>query len=473
MTDIKEDSPKILRLIIKKIFTLELKSKRRGLRYIFLLLVVLSVIWAITISILVYKAKSYESKMTMNLPGSGASSSYNIQNIGQIITGKSNPFASNSESPKVVYKNILKSDEVAHRAAKIMNTDFDDIDGNFKIKLTDQTSIINMITKGNSPENAQKKSNAIFQAFSELIDNMRINEGQSREESTKKSLDLQKIIMTKKLTLLNDFKKKTDIVSAKQFEQITSSTEGLSAEIINNRANLQKTKGEYQALLKSLMIDEDHIKIILTLQSDKIIQSSYKSYIKYKQLLREKSSQWGPMHPEIRNYLSIKEDSYKTFSNRSKRITNFRNKQIILDLASISSDSKKSELFSSLILSKARLKGMIKKNDELQKQLKKLRKKINNYSQHSQKLEILTKDFQIAEAIYTSFITANISKKQDYFGSYPLIQIMSQATLPKKPSSPKAVILIPSASIATLFFLIGLWLLWIRKPFILKIFPNA
>ena len=215
---------------------------------------------------------------------------------------------------------------------------------------------------------------------------------------------------------------------------------------------------------------------LISFQSDKNFQSSLKSYSEANQQIRDHASKWGRNHPEMKKYASIKNASYRAMKNRAKKLYTGSAKdikKIILALGGVSQDSKKSELLSEILLSDSKLLGLRLKTEELKKQEILLKKKLNAHSQFAQELEILQKNYKISEAIFTSYLARTYSSKQDFFGSYPLFQMMSPPSLPQKKSSPKAVILIPAAIIASIFFLIGLWLMWIRKPFILKIFPNA
>ena len=462
----------LLSTIVKKIFSLQIRNPKRGLRYSITLFLVLSFIWGISLSTLFFKAPSFESKWTLILPGTGASSTYNIQDIGQISTSGANPFSNPSFSPKVVYKNIITSNEVARLAAKKANTSTDNIKG-FKVKLTDQTALIDFTVKGNSPKNAQDKSWAVYHAFSEIINNLRTNEAITRGKSYQNNLEEYKQDLQKKRQKLSQYQADSDIVSEKQFEQLASFVETLSYQVIVTKSNLKQSQGQKFSLVKSLGISSEIVSKILTLQSDKVFQSALDSYSKAKQNLHDNASRWGVKHPEMKKNIAISKSSYKVLNTRSRKLLNEDTSNIISILGGVKADSKKSELFSELLLVDSQLLGLQSKSDELTQQEVLLKKKLNLHSKFAQELEELRKDYQISEAIFTSYLTRTYSSKQDFFGSYPLFQMMSAPTLPLKKSSPKAIILIPAATFASIFFLIGLWLMWIRKPFILKIFPNA
>ena len=89
------------------------------------------------------------------------------------------------------------------------------------------------------------------------------------------------------------------------------------------------------------------------------------------------------------------------------------------------------------------------------------------------KLEDLERDHKIAEAVYSSALARVDTNRQDIYASYPLLQVLSPASLPEKPSSPKVHYAIGGGLAGTFFLLIALVFTWIRQPILRKILKSA
>ena len=136
-----------------------------------------------------YLAKTpvYTSDMELVLPGTGNSSSVSLNDIGEVVSKTSTPYAGGGFNPRINYKEMLSSRTVIERAAdslKISPVDF----GRAKIKLTEQTSIITLQVKGSSREQAQAKAFALYQSFQQELDNLRADEVLRRDQSIKNIL---------------------------------------------------------------------------------------------------------------------------------------------------------------------------------------------------------------------------------------------------------------------------------------------
>ena len=78
-------------------------------------------------------------------------------------------------------------------------------------------------------------------------------------------------------------------------------------------------------------------------------------------------------------------------------------------------------------------------------------------------LDTLLRELQIAEAIFASTLTKVDLSRGDAFGSFPLIQIVEEATLPLKPSAPKKNLVLAGTVLGSLLITSSLTLLWWRN----------
>ncbi|MEP1942566.1 MAG: hypothetical protein ABJJ03_05590, partial [Sulfitobacter sp.] len=68
-----------------------------------------------------------------------------------------------------------------------------------------------------------------------------------------------------------------------------------------------------------------------------------------------------------------------------------------------------------------------------------------------------------------SAIARSEASKSDIYASYPLVQVLEDPSLPKKPSSPNRKLVVLAGAAATVMLMIGLSLGWIRSALISKL----
>jgi len=117
----------------------------------------MGVIWGIAISYILLAQPTYTSKWTLILPGKGAGSNINLNDIGQASTMAASPYSNSVTNPKSNYKEFIKSDLVIRMAANKQGLTPREL-GAPRVKLVDQTSLIYLSITGNSPEQAQSKA---------------------------------------------------------------------------------------------------------------------------------------------------------------------------------------------------------------------------------------------------------------------------------------------------------------------------
>ena len=112
-------------------------ARGRLLRYLLVLAIGSGAILALAAAFFFLTPKSYESGFTLILPGAGASSSVNIESLGQTSSNAASPFGSHSLSPTENYKRLLQSYRLRGRVATTLEMDIADVPAP-QIKLANQ-----------------------------------------------------------------------------------------------------------------------------------------------------------------------------------------------------------------------------------------------------------------------------------------------------------------------------------------------
>jgi len=195
--------------------------KKRLLRYSILLVVSLMIVWGATISFLIWLPPEFKSNWTLVIPGTGTGSSLNLDNIGQTSTSVNSAYATSRVDPKVNYKAIALSRNVLQAAAESHGISLDEF-GRPKIKLIDQTTLLEFTTSGNTAESAYQKSLSHHLAFQAELTKLRDNELRTRRDGTTSVLAAYQSTVEQAQAALLAYKSQSAVVSTDQLKQIGS-----------------------------------------------------------------------------------------------------------------------------------------------------------------------------------------------------------------------------------------------------------
>lgn len=439
-------------------------------RYSIIVIVSLSFIWLPPVCYLMLATRTFTSEWTLILPGSGSSTNVNLENIGQATSSASSPYGSNNLSPKVNYKSIAESRAVLKQAADTLSMTIEQFDKP-RIELIEQTALLLFTVKGKSPEQAQAKSWALYQALQDQLQRLRKDEIQLREQGTLKMIDEYRVKLDETRDQLLRYQASTDIANVQGFDKQAESVQQLKSQLAQVEADKARTQGEMDQLISNLGMSPAQAADALVLQTDRLFQQSLHHYVEANVAANQLFTKWGDNHPEVIKERGRRDAAKNLLNQRMASLLKGRNSQL-LELLTLDQDQTRDALFQKLLSLAAENRGLINKADALQKIVVELERNVSKGTQMAAKLDELQRDHQIAEAVFTSALARIDTGKSDIYASYPLLQMLSEPTLPERASSPHTQFILAGTAAATLFTLIALVLLWIRKPFLHKILLN-
>jgi uncharacterized protein involved in exopolysaccharide biosynthesis len=410
------------------------------------------------------KSPSYTSDMEMVLPGTGSSNSVSLDNVGQVVSQTNAPFSGGGFNPRVNYKEMLSNRGVRARAAKNLNISLDDL-GKPKIKLTEQTSIISLAMSAKTKQLAQSKTFALYHSLQDELNNLRADEVLRRDQSINRVLDQYRKKMNITRNAIVDFQQRSIVVSTDQMKQLVKILSGVKEKQLYVKAEAKQLQEYIFHLSEELGVSPRLAGQAFALQSD----VEFRAYITELKdsitQLTEYSSRWGINHPKVKaqqkrlNFtrIAINERSSKMYGVHSNEIFNSLN----LDL-----NPKRSELFADLIDAYANQKGQDSMLKDLRRSTEHLSDQLKVYSREIVELERLQREFNMAEAIFTSAAARLEASKSDIFASYPVLQMLTTPSYPIKQSSPKKMIAWIGAIASFIFITLGLLILSQRNKLI-------
>ncbi|MCI5078616.1 hypothetical protein [Oricola sp.] len=433
-------------------------------RYVLVIGVVLASVWVPIITYLKVAAPSYTSSVSLILPGTGVSSSVSLSEIGQASTSANSPYASSSVSPTVTYQKLVQSRRVisiAARDAKIDEAQF----GQPRVKLVDQTSLMEIQMKGGTPEEARLKTEAVLAAFLTELKVLRDDEIQRREDSVTGTVRKYKDSVDTIRDEISSLQITTGLNSTDQYDGIVERNEQLMSAIADGQAQLELVKNSVSSLSALLEIAPEAASKTIKLHADPEYGAHSVALSEAGAKLAELGNLYGARHPEVVDAQTRVNGLRSKMLGRAMQVTGLDAETLErgLDRTAI---GERGVLLSQLVSEVAKRDGLVAQLASLGEKLAVNKARLVELSDTASRLERLNRDYKVAEAVFTSALARLNVSKTDVFASYPMVQIAEPPSLPWAPSSPNKMLAIAAGVMATLCTLVGLVLIWVRRPVI-------
>ncbi|WP_206615118.1 GumC family protein [Mesobaculum littorinae] len=438
-------------------------------RYLGFFLLGAALIWAPIASYLSTAPLRYTSQVSLILPGAGASASVNLDQIGQASSNSSSPFSNNSVSPTETYKRLLSADRILSAAAAQVGVAREAL-GKPRVELVDQTGLIHIQMTGGSPEDAQDRAEALVGAFFSEVDALRNEELDVRTESGSDAIAQYRGAVDDTRVAIQALQRESGLISVDQYNNLVGEAEALRSRASDLANALGEETEAVEALRRALGIGPALASATLKLHADSEFSAIIEEMGLQAAKLSEAKSQYGDSHPKVRAVQARYDVARNRAQARARRVTNLGDGDIAqLDLAPIGG---RSGLLSQLVTQEARRAGLAAEHDAMIARLAQTQARVRDLIDPAARLEDLQRDFRVAEAVFASALARTETTKTDLYASYPLVQVLENASLPEGPSSPKTKLAIAAGVAGTLFLLMGLMLTWLRRPLIGRLLEN-
>jgi uncharacterized protein involved in exopolysaccharide biosynthesis len=436
-------------------------------RYALVSLSANTLIWGIALGYLHFAPTKYTCEWSLILPGAGAGSSLNIADIGSVDSLVSSPFGSNSAiDPRSNYKAIAESYTVLARAAKSLKLSVSQF-GKPRIKIVDQTSVLEFSIEAPTPEQARKKALALNTALEERIDSLRLNEVHLRQKGFGNAIASAKERLNQAQKKLLAYKTRAGIVSTDELKSLVTAVGELRRsriELLGQQARSDRRLGQ---LTQNLGLNSQQAAGAFMLQGDPIFQQYLKDYSEATSVLVIDRSKWGENHPQVIKEIARQNSTHAALLKRASALTGRAMDEVTLQKLNLSSigisGTNRAALFQDLVSSQAEATGIGGQVTEITEQLGGIEGQLKDLAKKEFVLEGLQRNLQVTEAIFSSTLAKIDVGKTDIFASYPLVQMLLEPGLPDAPSSPKKNFVLLGTLLASALVTTGLTLLWIRK----------
>ncbi|MFB2938282.1 GumC family protein [Aerosakkonemataceae cyanobacterium BLCC-F154] len=421
------------------------------------------VIWSLAIAYLKRTSPSYTSDFAISLPATGSSANVNVPGVGQASASSESPYQINSQDPRENYKFLLTSKSVLKAAAKKLNMRPGEF-GQPRVTIISNTTLMKVELAGDSPEIAQNKAKALFEALQEKLDQLREQQIEQQDRVLQGSLAASESKLKEAQKRLSDYKVATALNSTGQITNLTTNIEQLRKQKAEVVAQQQQATGRALELSSNLKISSEQASEGFVLQTDPIFQRAFQDYSESNAAYNNLMTRFLPTHPAVVEEKAKRDGAERLLLSRASILLGRPvNQQIIAQLNQNntgSNGSAKTTLSQQLVTAEAEKEGLTAQAKALDQQIRLLEERLKNLGKKESTLENLERDVRTAEAVFTSTLTRLDLGKSTVSGSYPQTQVFSEPSLSRSATSPKPLFVFAGAALGSLFCSNGILLLW-------------
>jgi DNA-binding NarL/FixJ family response regulator/uncharacterized protein involved in exopolysaccharide biosynthesis len=428
--------------------TLVKDPSQKKLSYLRTCLVGNIVLWSASLLYLKSAPPIYHSSWTVSLPETASSTSIKLPDIEQAFSQNQSLFSNSVADPRENYKLIATSEDVVKPAAASLKMTIQEF-GKPKVEILDNTTSMKFSMEGSTPEESRAKAIAIHQAFKNDLARLKKIESNKPDQNTSETLKNAQLRMEKARQELTEYQASTGLNSQARVENLDKSIDQMRVDLAQLTSQQEQIQRRTNQLLQELKLSPEKAQDAINIHSDGLFKQYLAKYNQIEAELVNLEVKYLPSHPIV---IAEQQDSQAAKTVLLQRASFLLGQSTDLNdlnqMGLTSNDnqnnSQKDNLLGELINSQAERQGLDSQVKELKQQITQLETKQRQRSRFDSELNKLEKNKQISEALYSSLLTKLEIDKTNTANMSPPILLLTQPSLPVKPSSPN-----------TLFVLIG------------------
>ncbi|WP_241904981.1 exopolysaccharide biosynthesis protein [Shewanella sp. 10N.286.52.C2] len=443
-----------------------LTPKARKRLYIKTALISLLIVWLLVAVFIALTPTKYESKWVVILPGVAAGSSLSLDSLGQASSSNSSPYMSSAIDPRENFKAISMSSLLMQTAAFYLKVPSNEIPKP-KLKLPSQTGLMEFSINGASPEQAQKRGWAMYRSLQDILDDLRFDENSLRERGIQRSLKSYNARVKQTQKQLLDFQSERGLITLDQFKELAITIERLRHSKVTLSASLQGLNASYELYEKHLGINDSQAAILLKLNNDKLFQQLLEKHNTANTTYIENAGRLGRRHPTLVTLKAELDSIFDSMKQRFNTIIGFQDEKILMMLTVDDVDGR-AVMMQEFITIASKRQATQSEVDSLIAQIDQWELRLQHSNDDAAKLADLQREHQLATTVLTSAMAKLDVGKSDIYSAYPMLQLFSPPSLAHSPNKLASILIIFGGLSASFMLLLGLSILWIRKPLLRK-----
>ena len=450
--------------------SLSTEDRGRGLRYLAIAAALNAAVWGLALYLLKDSPRLYTSLYSVVLP---EQISHAKAKTPAPTVKAEHPDAPETmrEDVKASYKLIATTDEVRRSAAAKLGM----TTSQFGVPSADSvkgTALMNFGVAGSTPEEAQKKAQALYEAFQERLTQLRLQQSAEVDTGFENSLGVVRKKLETAQLRLSDYKVRSGLASNEQIDQLANNIEALRRQRVEAIAQQRDVTVRTQHLAGNLKLSSQLATEAFALRADPLFQEYLRAYSEATAKLADVSAKFGPNHPVVVQATTRQATTESALQSRGQMLLGHPTDLETIARLNTGSETQGSSpreiLFKDIVTTEGEQRGLTARVQEFDRQLAQLEQRLSVLSQRSSTLDALNRDVQIAQAIFSSTLAGLQVDKGDIFGSYPPIQLVAEPNLPTAATIPRREPLLIVATLLSLLIVCGLLFVWLRKTSLVK-----
>lgn len=445
----------------------KIHSQRSKWNYLGLGLLANTLIWGAALAYITLSPKVYKSEFGVKVLTTASDVDVTLPD-GLRTSPSSNNSGSTADS-RSDYVYLLNSKALKQEAAAQVGMTVADY-GDLEVTTNPDSSIIELVVEGESPELAQEKARAMYAALDQTIEDLRKSEVARRESGTREDVDSARLQVTEAQKKLSGYQASSGLNSDSQIDNLASGIEQLRQQYAQALAQERGLDGRVRQLATDINDSSAGAGDAYSLQGDPVYQSQFVEYGTAAAEYADISSQLGDQHPQVVAKRAEVEGLLAAVETRGSFLLGRQvDQKTLTQLAPLSIDPRvaasRGTLFESAVADRASQKGLQSQTTELANQINVLEARLGTLTQNKFEADRLRQDLNTAETRFASSVATLGLSKDDIYTIYPPIQIAAEPTLPDEDKyvSPSPTIAVVGALAGSFLATTGLLLLWTNR----------
>lgn len=426
------------------------------------------IIWCLVAAYLNLAPKNYRSEWGVKILTNNSGVDVTLPEGWRASTGSNSSRSLVSEDPRSDYVYLIQSPDIKKAAAAAVDIPVGSF-GELEITTDSQSSIISFVNNGETPELAQNKAMALYNALDRRLSQLRQAEIRRRETETKASLESARRKVDQAQGDLTEYQGESGLSTDSQIQDLASGIEQMRQQLAQSIAQEKGVGSQVDQLTSDISQSSAGAADAYRLQSDPVYQNQFEEYGVAAAAYADLSAQLGSQHPQVVAKRAEVQGLVAALENRGSSLLGRPVDQATLSqLAPLSIDpsvaASRGALFQEAVSGRANQSGLQSQSQELANQMALLEERLAGLSQDQFKVDALKRNLQSAETLYASALTTLNLNEEDIYSIYPPVQLAAEPTLPAedKYTSPNPKIAVGGALAASFLVTTGLLLLWMN-----------
>ena len=381
-------------------------------------------IWGAVAAAWLFVPRTYTVESSLIVPNGDPDARVDLKDTGQAYATARSNYDAKSLDPRVNYKEIMLSANVidaAASAARLTPRAY----GQPRIKLIDQSSVMEIRTQAGTPALALRKATALHQVFQARLNELRQDELAQREQAVEQAIRTTRDKLSAAQQDLVRFKVDAQVVSERQLDEMALVSTQLQRRQIDLGQQRARDRATVASLSAQLGMPARLVGWTLTLQGDAVFLAHFEQFASASAQLTDHAYKWAADHPKVREASGRRDSAQAAMAARAGVVLGVTVAGADLQrMAMVLQDRSRDQLLRDLVGARAAADAAGAEMAEIERQRARLARELPALASQSAQLDELQRRVNFSEAVFTGAAGKPDVGHSNVFASYPMVQTL-------------------------------------------------